>query len=104
MFNTDWLREIYNNKELIVVISNKPRKNGHNVHLLRKDLRRNEWYEVSPKTGKELRNYYYCWWDIESWIEDGSYRLVDVKKEVINNNWRDWFLTELIYAIKEVEL
>ena len=103
MFNSNWLREEYNNNRLMVVVSNKKRKDGHIVHLLRKDIRRNEWYEISKKTGKEIRNYY-CWWQVEDWIEEGSYRKIDIKNESVNNYfWRDWFLMELIDAVREVK-
>ena len=105
MFNSEWLRNEYNNKNLIVVVSNKPRRNGHEAHLLRKDLRSGDYYEISKKTGKEIKNYY-CWWQIEDWIKDGSYRLIDLKNGKLNDFswfWKDWFFTELIEAVREVE-
>lgn len=104
MWNSEWLRKEYDEGRLMIVVSNAPRKNGHSAHVVRKDLRLNEWYEVSQKTGRELRNYHYGWYDIENWIERGLYREVDVKNESVSYGWKDYFIQELIDAIKEVNL
>jgi len=101
MFNSQWLKNMYDSGRLMVVISRKPRKSGHIAHLLRKDERKNEWYEISTKTGREIRNYV-CWWQIEDWIRDGEYKEIDIKKEAVNCFWKEWFLMELIDAVKEV--
>lgn len=100
MFNSKWLKDMYDGEKLMVVISRKPRKSGHIAHVLRKDERRNVWYEVSAKTGREIKSYV-CWW--EDWIRDGEYKKIDIKNEGVNCFWKDWFLMELIDAVREVK-
>lgn len=76
-----------------IIESEKKNKNGHVSHLMRKDLD-GTLFEVSVKTGKEIRNWH-CYWTLEEYLKNG-WKLVDPKDAVFTGGWRRPFLDYLI--------